>query len=285
MTRRKLEKSILMHGGNVSLVTSVIVLVAFAAGLLVGTLVVAKVYGVNKGFSLVAPMTGSFADGWNAAKDKLASVNPMMSEASYLSGQVAAVNGKEISFTTELINPLDDESLKTRIAVIDDKTEITVWKLKSEEQAAKDREEAQAKLSVLQKESEALRANENACNQERMGTAAGPAITGEESADCKIVRAKVMANMEAMSEAQQKMDMYQKIDNANSGDIKAGWNISVTAQAIETGNEDNGPAMMRSQYENISSKQKFTVSSVDVRESQSPSAGMPGNPAPVTPIE
>ena len=286
MTKRKLEKNVMKHGGNIPLVASIIVLIAFVAGLLVGTLVVAKTSGGNKLSGLVSPMTGAFADGWNAAKKKLAEFNPQMGNVSSLSGQITAVKGKEISFKTALINPLDDESLKTRIAVIDNNTKITVWKLKTSEQAAKDQKESQATTASLQKESEALRATINDCNQKMMKTAAPTAaptaaIT-EESADCKTARAKSDANMKAMVDAQQKMDVYQKVDNASLSDVKVGWNISVMSLALKTGDATKAPTPMMSQYENIASSQKFTASSIDVREMSNPSAAMPGGATPGT---
>lgn len=282
MTRRKLEKTILMHGGNIPLVTSVIVLVAFAAGMLVGTLMIVKVYGVNNFSKIVAPMTGSYADGWNAAKAKLAAVNPMMNNTSSLSGQITAVNGKEISFTSSLLNPLDDESLKSRIAVVDDKTKVTVWKLKTSEQIAKDSESARASLNSLQKESVSLRSVISDCDQKRFSATAVSTSASEESSDCKDARAKLEVNMKSMSEAQQKMDMYQKVENATLNDVKVGWSVSAMSLVVKDGSDDKGSALATSKYENISAKQKFVASSIDVREINIPTAGgpiMPANPA------
>ncbi len=66
MTKRKISKGITKSGGNIPVVASIIVLVAFIAGLLLGSLVIAKaVSGKNV---LISQMTGSYADGYNAAK-------------------------------------------------------------------------------------------------------------------------------------------------------------------------------------------------------------------------
>ncbi len=265
------------HNGNITLVTSLIVLVAFVAGLLVGTLVVAKAYGGTGLTALVSPMTGAFTDGWNAAKKKIAEINPMMNNVSSLSGQIKEINGKEISFTAALINPLDDESLKTRIAVVNNDTKITVWKLKSADQAAKDRTEGQAQVAKAQKDIADLNAQIMVCEQKRTSSSTGPAVVIEESANCKAARAQSIELMKTMSDASLKMEMYQKIDNASLSDIKAGWNI--TAVALVT---NKATSTMMAQYENIVSSQKFTASAIDVREVQALASSIPT--APIKPI-
>lgn len=272
MKKNKFFKNVLKHGGSISLVTSIIVLVAFAVGVIVGTLAVTKFYGVKNISSIVTPMTGGFADGWKAARAKLAETNPMMNNTSSLSGQVKEVKGKEISFTAGLINPLDDESLKTRTVIVGDDTKITVYKLKNTEQLTKDREEAQASLASLQKENNSINTELSECNKASMNGAT-PATMTNESDSCKQAREKFNKNMQAMNEAQQKMDMYQKVDGAKLSDIQSGWNITVMAEVVKKG-EDKDPAMM-SQYVNISSAQKFTASSIDVREVNVMSAGGP----------
>ena len=76
--------------------------------------------------------------------------------------------------------------------------------------------------------------------------------------------------------------VYQKVDNASLSDVKVGWNISVMSLALKTGDATKAPTPMMSQYENIASSQKFTASSIDVREMSNPSAAMPGGATPGT---
>ena len=211
-------------------------------------------------------------------------MNPAMNNAQYLYGQITAVSGKEVTFTTNLINPLDDESLKTRTAVINDNTKINVWKLKSADQAAKDRANAQAALASLQKQSDTLRATVGVCDQKRIN-AVIPMVVVDESADCKDARTQSDLIMKAMNDANAKMDMYQKIDNPSLSDIKAGWNITAVALAMKTSGSDKDPMLLVLQYENIASVQKFTASSIDVHEAFSslPSLQAPVPAAPAAP--
>ena len=234
----------------------------------------------------------NFADGWRAAKEKLAEMNPMINNTFSLFGQVKEVNGKEISFTSNLVNPLDDESLKTRTAVITGDTKVTIWKLKTQEQFASDQKDSQAKLTSLQKESDDLRATVMACDKARMGTAvaATPAAT-EESAECKTARNQSNEMMKKMDEAGQQMDMYQKIDNANLSEVKAGWNVSVTSATIKNDDKAGAPVAAMYQNENIASAQKFNAGSIDIREMMATptftnpamSAPKTGQEAPVAP--
>jgi seryl-tRNA synthetase len=161
--------------------------------------------------------------------------------------------------------------------VIDDNTKITVWKLKSAEQAEKDRQEAQAEINKLQKENSALQTELSACG------GAGPAMmaAANESEACKTARARANEIMNDMMKANQKMDMYEKIANAKLSDIKSGWNIMVTAELKKDGGKDApvaGPAMMN-QYENIASVQKLSASSIEAREAQSMPRAPMGVPA------
>jgi hypothetical protein len=259
MKKKSFGRGVMKSSGKISVVASIIVLVAFVAGLLVGSLVVVK-SSAGK-ITLANPMTGAFADGWNAAKKKLAEFNPMMNNVSSLSGQVQSVNGKEVSFSTSLINPLDDESLKTRIAVINDDTKISVWKMKSAEQMAADQKDGQEEMAELQEESMELNKEMSSCMEKRM---ANPESGAGDA--CQAVNEKSNKMNQAMMAAQQKMDMYQKIENAGPGDIKAGWNISVTAAPAEKSADVESPMGMFSQYENIASSNKFIVSAIDVRE-------------------
>lgn len=225
----------------------------------------------------------NFADGWRAAKEKLAETNPMMNNVFSLSGQVKEVSGKEISFNSNLVNPLDDEALKVRTAVVTGDTKVTIWKLKTPEQIANDQKDGQAKMASLQQESEDLRSTMMNCDKARMEIIAAPAAN-EESAECKDARNQFGEVMKKMDEARQQMDMYQKIENASLSDVKPGWSINVTSVVIKKAGETDTPAAMMSQNENIASVQKFNAGSIDLREMMvGPAIANPPLTAPAAP--
>jgi len=122
--KKKNSNGILKSAGNIPVVASIIVLVAFIAGLLLGSLMVAKSAGISGNIG------GTFTDGWNAAKAKLKTSSLqgffMLGEVKSLSGQVETVSGDKVVFSVPLLNPLWDASLKTRTAVIGSATTITV---------------------------------------------------------------------------------------------------------------------------------------------------------------
>lgn len=94
----------------------------------------------------------TFADGWAAARQKLiaSGMMPMIGEAISLSGTVKEADNKKVVFTTELINPLDNELLKTRTAKISEETEIILRKQKTEQEREQEEEERDKKIQALQ---------------------------------------------------------------------------------------------------------------------------------------
>ena len=105
-----------------------------------------------------------------------------------------------------------------------------------------------------------------------------------ESEACKTARAKSGEIMKAMNEANQKMDMYEKVENAKPGDLRAGMQITVTAPA-SSASSPAAPAMIGANLQDISSRPKFAAASIQARENLSPTNSMPMPAAPAALIK
>ncbi|MDD4902580.1 MAG: hypothetical protein PHE24_05615 [Patescibacteria group bacterium] len=274
MRKNKIAKGIVKSNGNIPVVLSIIVLVAFIAGLLLGSLVIAKAVGGKNVF--ISQMTGSFADGYNAAKKKLADVGMFVSQSPSLSGQITKVSGNEITFTAPLPNPLDDESLKTRIAVVSKDTVITLYRLKPAEKAASDLKEGQAEMAVLQTQMAALQTQLNKCMMPPAAAAQASAANGP-SEECQAASKSYNEAIQKSNQAGQKMDAYEKVDKAAITDLKAGMQISVLGQEIKQADNQTAPMAMTGNFADISQQAKFTVSQVTAREAPAISAPNPVN--------
>lgn len=90
--------------------------------------------------------------GWEAARIKLIQEGHFTDYRTNLTGSIIEVKDNKIVFEAPLVNPLDDDSLKIRTVVIDEETDLTLKKLKSEEDYRRDSKEAEAQVEVLQPE-------------------------------------------------------------------------------------------------------------------------------------
>jgi hypothetical protein len=220
MKRKKSSGNVFKSGGNIPVVASIIVLIAFIAGLLLGTLVVAKSYiGLTgaKTFSGTM-MTGSYADGWNAAKAKLKNSNfgMMFGQVKNLSGQVSSVSGNKIVFSAPLSNPLWDDSLKTRTAIISKDTVITVSTPLSPEQMQANQQAGQKQMTDLRAQMDALNSKLADCSP-----------TETASSTCGQNRQKINDLQTAMFAAQKLMMPISTQATGTLADILTGENISV----------------------------------------------------------
>lgn len=250
MSRKKNYKNIMTRGGNVAITTFIIVLIAFIAGFLFGSLTVAK--SINGG----STAGGGFADGWNAAKAKMKNANfpgMMFGELKSLSGQVKSVKDDKIVFSSPLINPLWDNSLKTRTAVVSNKTIVIVRARLSQDKIQANRQAGQNKITALRTEVEALNAKLVKCLPAE--------ITA--TSTCGQVRQKINSLQTEMMDAQRlTMNMFTEA-TGTLADIATGDNIAV----IST--------------QNISEKAQFAVEQITIEKNLAPVS--PVAPAASTP--
>jgi hypothetical protein len=251
MRKKKSCESFLKSGGNITIIASLVVLVVFIAGLLVGGIFAVERAGNGQAF--LSPIAGSFADGWNAAKKKLADSGLITVRASLLSGQIAKISGQKIYFSTALINPLDDESLKNRIADINSNTKIILYRFKSADKQASDQKEAQVEMKTLQEQQTVLQGKINQCG-----------LIIEVKKDCQTARESYNNLTRQIMAAQQKMELYEKIDNAAIADLKAGMDITAIAQEIKTADNSNHSPM--GNFEDISAQPEFVAGIIQARE-------------------
>jgi hypothetical protein len=267
MSRKKTFRGdSIMSAGNIPIIASIIVLVAFIAGLMIGSLVAVKAYS---GSAPVSISGGSFAQGYAAAKKKLADSGAITYKTSSLSGQITKINGQKISFSTALVNSLDDESLKNRIADVDDNTEIILYRLKSADTLAADQKEAQTEMKTLQEQREVLHEKINQCGQ----------AASQASKDCLETGVSYDYVTQQIVAAEKKMGIYEEIDNALITDLKEGMNITVIAQKVKA-SVDSKPLLTVS-FENIAENPEFIAGTIQAREVNNSVAPVAA-PAPIT---
>jgi hypothetical protein len=242
MSRKKTSDSILKSGGNIPVVASIIVLVAFIAGLLLGSLVVAK--SVSGG---VASTGNTFAAGWNAAKAKLKAANLpgmfMFGEVKSLAGQVKSVDGNKIVFAAALNNPLWDASLKERTAVIGSETIITIRTQPSPEAMQASQQKAQKEMADLRTETTALNVKLAKCAPAQDASS----TCGQEQKQLSDLQTQLLAAQRGM--------FAQAVDTTGSAsDIAVGDNISVVSDS------------------DISEAAQFTPKQIVVNKSSAPAA-------------
>ncbi|HTX86724.1 MAG TPA: hypothetical protein VMC41_01490 [Candidatus Nanoarchaeia archaeon] len=277
MAQKKIVKKMMKTGGNVPVVASLIVLIAFIVGLLFGSLVVAKSFSGGKVF-LANPMTGSFADGYNAAKQKLAASGILPPrQTGVLSGQITAINGQQITFSAPLANPLDNESLKIRIAVVTDQTVINLSRQKSAEQIRADQASGQKALSDIQSQISALQGELSKC--------APGAATAASNSDCAAISKNYADAILKQNQAIQQMDIFEKVDNASLADLKPGMQITVYAEKIAPAASQTSGAPGTSNFADISQLLKFNVSLIEAREISAPASAFLPRAATSTPVK
>ncbi|MDD4902583.1 MAG: hypothetical protein PHE24_05630 [Patescibacteria group bacterium] len=170
--------------------------------------------------------------------------------ANFLSGTVLSVAGNEVSFSAPLVNPLQDENLKTRVAVVTADTKIYVYKLRSQaerDQAAKD---SAAEIKKLQDDLAAVDAAFKNC-----GVKANPAGCADEQKNRQDIQAQIF-QLRSLS------DQYAKAEGTLA-DIKSGWLI--TAVAGKAANQTDNVSVEQRGV-NIASAPKFEAASIEVRE-------------------
>jgi len=143
----------------------------------------------------------TFQAGWNAAREKLKESGFMiLGETKGLNGSVKKISGNKIILSTNLINPLDDETLKTRTAVVDSNTIIEIQKEKTQEEITVEEAEQSTKIDALKEQKKT-------------------AVSEEEKMDLEM----------QIMDLQMPIDFFKQ-EKAGIKDIKAGDNISVTAE-------------------------------------------------------
>jgi hypothetical protein len=273
MAKKKISRSLMKSGGNIPLVASLIVLVAFIFGLLIGTLVVAKTASGVK-ISGLSQMTGSFADGYNAAKKKLNDSGFFPHQTGLLSGTISSINGQDIVFSTSLVNPLDDASLTSRTAVVTPDTVITLYRQKTPTQIAADQAAGQKAITDIQTQITTLQSQMSKCSQ---GNLVSPATPNSTSDACIATSKQYADALQKQSQIVQQMDVFEKVDNASLSDLKAGMQITVYGTKISQSVNQAGPTpIAASSFTDISEQSKFNVSAIEARD-------VPALAAPIIP--
>lgn len=248
---------------NTIIIVIIVAIVAFTVGLYIG-----DTYGnggIISGTKVIPKENGdykdTFADGWAAAKNKLEEsgvlVDMFAGEVKSLSGEITEISGNKIVFSTPLINPLDDESLKARTVLVTKDTEITIYKLKSEEEKAESQIETDKELGNLRFRRDSLAKKLEGCEMHMLSEEDPCAADREEFNDSQSRIMVLEMNM---------MGDYSEIKDAKIGDIEKDYNITVEAE------------------EDISEKKEFKAVKIEVREKIAP-VEIPVETPVETPVE
>jgi hypothetical protein len=249
MPRRKISKSFLKSGGNMPVVATLMVLIAFIAGLLFGTLLLAKSVGRITGID-----SGSYAAGYDAAKKKLADSGLFPRQNGFLSGQITGVSGNEITFSAPLLNPLDDESLKTRVATVSGDTVVNLYRQKTADQAAADLNAGQKTMEDLQLKINSLQNKVDKC-------LVNPAGKG-----CDTAAQEYSDALQKQKQASEQMDAFEKISNPPLTDLKVGMQITVYGEKVRQPENQTVGSPVTEAFSDISQAVKFTASLIEVRQ-------------------
>jgi hypothetical protein len=107
---------------------------------------------VSKNDTTSGKYQNTFADGWKAAREKLRDSNfpGTFAEIKSISGRILKIDSDGFTMETSLLNPLDDESLKTRSVKVGDKAEIFRQRQMTEAELNELRASNADKLKVLE---------------------------------------------------------------------------------------------------------------------------------------
>lgn len=222
----------------------IIVAASLIAGLAVGYALGIKNKTVSVGGLCLASTTQEI-------KEKLLQAGAIKEYANFLSGKILSVQSNEVSFETALVNPLQDEILKIRTAVITDQTKIYILSLRSMEERQRATKESAEQIKELQEELIRVEADIKACSSPENISALScqdkdkvrPAIIGE------------LSRLRSLSGDQLRIE-------GKPADLKPGQLITVMAgkaqkASLGSGQMDAGV--------NIANEQKFEVTAIEAK--------------------
>lgn len=179
-------------------------------------------------------------------RDRLLKANVITDYANALSGTVVSTSGNNISFEASLVNPLQDEKLKNRVATISENTKIYVYTNRSREEIDKDIEMNAANINELKTKLNTATESIKEC------------MSNKDPKDCVKEQEEESSLREQINKLSDIYLPYSKREGSIS-DIKPGMLITVSAGREE---KDGFPA----QGINIAEKLEFEAVSIELRE-------------------
>lgn len=184
-------------------------------------------------------------------KEKLIQAGSINEFTNSLSGPVLSVSGNEIKFEAQLVNPLQDEKLKNRTAVVTDKTKIYVYSFRSLSDRSKAAKDSADEVNQLQTQLATLDIDEKTClNSE-----------GVSSSSCQEKFKERQTIQQKLFQLQSLTEEYSMTEGTLS-DIKSGWLITASVGRDEKLNSDGSLV----QNLNIANELKFNAVIVEIRE-------------------
>lgn len=137
---------------NIKVLYILIAIIFLISGITVGILISGN---LNKksdlDFSLKYNLPNTFESGWKAAKKKIEETpyipaTTTQGEEKTIKGRIIKIESNQITIEARLLNPLDDEKLKTRIVKIDKNTKIVIKKMTDRETMKKEHDDYNKKM-------------------------------------------------------------------------------------------------------------------------------------------
>lgn len=235
-------------------------LLILVAGLAAGLAV-----GYAFGAKSKIPSSGKVCINETAAqiKDKLVKTGAIREYANSLSGKILSVQGNEVKFEAPLVNPLQDESLKSRIAVVTAATKIYVSTPRTQAEMDKAIEDSAGEISKLQAELSASEVDIKDC----FAKSGGPTGCTDAQKRQQTIQVK-LDQLRSLSAASVRTE-------GTMSDIKPGWLITVSAGKDEKAAAGNKPGEWGV---NIANEPKFEVVAVEISPMPVKEAMPPGAP-------
>lgn len=136
---------------NKFILMSLAIIVSFISGLGLGYILTSSDFLETR--QIQGQYSDTFIGGWTAARQKLIESGFIMAtEIFSLSGSIEKVADNQVVLATRLMNPLDDELLKTRIALITSDTKIIIRRQKNEAEQKAEEELRDSQTAALRKQ-------------------------------------------------------------------------------------------------------------------------------------
>lgn len=193
------------------LVLGIVLLLGFSAGFAVGWM-------SNSGGNFMGLVGGAdqkyFNLGFQKAREKLEEAMPEVKSAFFLSGRVDEIKDGKIYFIAAKVHPLQDEKFQNRIAVVNDKTLLSVYL--SQEPTMERKAEINASLKELSSARKRLKEEVAVCFS--LGN------------DCSELNSKITAAEKEIDILEEELKGYVIIKNASLTDIKPGFIVSISSE-------------------------------------------------------
>ncbi len=225
-------------------------------------LVVGISVGYYRGLILGSDTNNNKKDSF-ISKNQLEKTGIIPEKVTEIEGEVLSVDGDEVRFLVDSLNPLIAPELKERILVLDDKTNIILYKEKSPKDLLRDMESVKDIKEELNDQKKALNPRIKKCEQRAVIAGLDPVMDMAEISDeCRQVAAEQSSLTEKEQTITEKSSNFNITQNNNASVIEPGLRIKIISKLLETKKGDKTLV----EPEDISNKERFGAEVVEIRK-------------------